>query len=75
MNIDYAYCQTNVCLHRVGCKRWLGNYTDKAVKDIMDNERVRYINYKDCIPNYKSVDCTNSYGLLDRFRGSEGSTL
>ena len=72
MNVDYTYClNKDTCIHRRGCKRWLGNYTDEAVKELYtENRFVDEINFKDCI-NSKPYP----YDSLDRFRLSDGSPL
>ena len=77
MNRDYAYClNKGSCIHRRGCKRWIGNYSDKEVHKLYTEDRfVSEVNDTLCIPNYKDKDCTNDFGFLDRFRNSDGSTL
>ena len=59
----YSYCASEDCIHRRGCRRWDGNYTDKIVS-------VFWI---------KPLDCKNSqpypFEHLDRFRNSDGSEL
>ena len=61
LNMDYSYCDgkvanSNMCIHRYGCKRWIGNYEDT--------------NYTQCW-FIKASDCVeDDYSLLDRFRNS-----
>jgi len=73
MKKDYAYClNKGSCIHRRGCKRWLGNYNYEEVKECSDAEIFYEVNDKECVPNYKDVDCKNGFGMLDRFRFSDG---
>ena len=64
-NLDYSYClNEDTCIHRRGCKRFIGNYTtDQAI--FLSNNIVSYIVDSDCIEN--------QYSILDRFRLSDGS--
>ena len=62
LKIDYSYCDaeiesSNMCIHRYGCKRWIGNY-----EDTNNYTKCWFIEASDC---YK-----DEYGLLDRFRNS-----
>jgi len=71
--VDYAYCQNkDSCIHRRGCKRWVGNYEDEAVKEMQESGRDSYVNDKACVPNYSNVDCMHDFEFLDRFRLSTG---
>ncbi len=74
MNLDYSYClNDDTCIHRRGCKRWIGNYTDNQIKELYESSRfIAEIDDTKCIPNLSDVDCENDYGLLDRFRSSVG---
>ena len=75
MNKDYIYCaDEDICIHRRGCKRWVGNYPNEEVKDFYTKNRfVDEIDITKCIPNYKDKDCENNFQHLDRFRLSDGS--
>ncbi len=67
MKTDYAYCLNEyTCIHRRGCRRWIGNYTEQQNKALVATGREQYINDEDCIPSDEA--CENNYGLLDRFR-------
>ena len=69
MNIDYTYCKIdNSCIHRRGCKRWIGNYEDEAVKELNDSGRASYL---DC--GYCMDSVPYKFDSLDRFRNSDGS--
>jgi len=75
MKTDYTYClNKNTCIHRRGCKRWVGNYTDKEVKELYTLVQfVEEVDETKCIPNYEDVNCDNCFNFLDRFRLSDGS--
>ena len=77
MNQDYKYCTNeHTCLHRRGCKRWVGNYSDDEVKELYTESRfVNEIDFTKCIPDYSNIDCDNDYNFLDRFRNSDGSKI
>lgn len=67
MNLDYSYClNQNTCLHRRGCARWIGNYTDEEAIFVADNV-FDYIDDVSCMENY--------FDLLDRFRLSSGENI
>ena len=70
MNVDYAYCNSIPCIHRRGCKRWVGNYKDEAVEELVNSGRDTYVDDKKCITS-KPLP----YDMLDRFRLSDGSPL
>lgn len=74
MKNDYAYCQNkDTCIHRRGCTRWVGNYSDEEVHEFYtENRSIEEIDESKCIPNYKDVDCENMFDFLDRFRLSDG---
>jgi hypothetical protein len=69
MKTDYAYCMTTKCIHRRGCKRWIGNYTDEEYKKIKESGRVSYIDDYDC-ENHDDEEM--QFYMLDRFRSSTG---
>lgn len=76
MNKDYTYCISDNCIHRRGCKRNLINYTEQEVKELYtENRFILEVDYNKCIPNLKDINCENNYGLLDRFRYSDGTPL
>jgi len=72
MKNDYSYCPVlNSCIHRRGCIRWIGNYSDEEVKVLYaENRFVNEINFKQCI-NSEPL----RFNMLDRFRLSDGSPL
>ena len=70
---DYTYClNEDTCMHRRGCRRWIGNYTDDQAIQESDENTEGYVDESKCIPNYKDKECTNVFGFLDRFRLSTG---
>ena len=76
MKNGYVYCQNkDTCLHRFGCRRFIGNYEDEAVKEMQESGRDSYIDDKDCLPDYSDINNENGFELLDRFRLSDGSPL
>ncbi len=71
MNVDYTYCANeDTCLHRRGCKRWVGNYTNEEVKELVNSHRDKYLDAGYCLD-----DIPYKYDSLDRFRNSDGSSL
>ncbi|MCD6433571.1 MAG: hypothetical protein J7L21_05980, partial [Sulfurimonas sp.] len=55
------------------CKRWLSNYTHAEVKELyMASRFIEEIDPARCVPNYKDINCENSFNFLDRFRLSDG---
>lgn len=64
---DYAYCTTTDCIHRRGCRRWVGNY-----EEFKASARTYYVDEKFCKPNYEEMGESNAFELLDRFRFSDG---
>jgi hypothetical protein len=75
MNNDYTYClnKDETCIHRRGCKRWVGNYSDDEVRELYtENRFVSEVDETKCIPNYKDEYCENNFEFLDRFRMSDG---
>ena len=75
MKNDYVYCVNNgSCIHRRGCRRWIGNYTDREVHELYTKNRfVNEVDESKCIPDYSDVNCDNSFIMLDRFRFSDGT--
>ena len=73
MKNDYTYClNSESCIHRRGCRRWVGNYSledENKIKAIYNLK----VDESKCIPNYSDVNCDNSFRLLDRFRFSDGT--
>lgn len=67
MNTDYTYCIIkDECLHRRGCKRWIGSYSDDEVHELYTVKRfVSEISGEECVEN--------DFNTLDRFRNSDGS--
>lgn len=63
MKTDYTYCLSDDCIHRRGCKRWVGNYKDEKRTKLYQNLSTYYVFDKDCKDN--------SFVLLDRFRNSD----
>ena len=73
MKYNYTYCLNGgSCIHRRGCRRWVGNYSleDENKIKAMSNLKV---DESKCVPNYSDVNCDNSFGMLDRFRFSDGT--
>jgi hypothetical protein len=69
MNKDYLYCiNDNTCIHRRGCKRWIGNYTDEEAIEESNNNVNGYVDDYDCM----RVDDEHCFDMLDRFRSSIG---
>ena len=67
MKLDYSYClNQDTCIHRRGCKRWIGNYTDEEAIFVADNV-FEYIDDKSCMENL--------FDLLDRFRLSSSENF
>lgn len=70
MKTDYTYClNQDTCIHRKGCKRWVGNYPDEEVKELSNTGRDEYIDDSLCL------DIDDKFNLLDRFRLSDGGEL
>jgi hypothetical protein len=76
MRTDYAYClNQDSCIHRRGCKRWIGNYTEGEIKDLYTIRRiVREVNSKECIRDDED-DGKIGFNMLDRFRLSDGTEM
>jgi len=64
INTDMTYCNSKDCIHRRGCKRWLGNYDQK---DVEKQPRLWMLSDKECMQN--------DYYDLIRFRNSDGSEI
>ena len=71
MSDDYAYCNSEKCIHRRGCKRFVGNHFG-----IIHSEK--WINEAEC----RNEDGEEDYDgfsagfiYLDRFRYSDGSPM
>jgi len=78
MKTDYTYCinEDSSCVHRRGCVRWLGNYSDEEVKELYTKSRfIEEVEEDRCIPNYKDANCENNFHFLDRFRYSDGREM
>lgn len=68
MKSDYAYCtDEDTCIHRRGCRRWIGNYTDDEVKELYTKSRF--------VDEVDSAYCMDSipypFDAFDRFRNSD----
>lgn len=78
MKADYTYCLSEECIHRRGCKRWIGNYSEDEVKEMYTlNRFIKEIDYDDCIRDEELEDkygnpIPTAYNHLDRFRYSDG---
>lgn len=71
MTTDYLYClDQDTCIHRYGCLRWVGNYSEDEVIEESTINLHGYVDTTHCIPNLSDISCTNCYDLLDRFRDS-----
>jgi hypothetical protein len=69
MKTDYTYCANKgTCLHRRACLRWLGNYSDEEVKELMNNHRAEFLDDGYCMDSVPYP-----FDALDRFRLSDGS--
>ena len=76
MNTDYTYClNEGTCIHRRGCKRWIGNYSDDEAIELANSYRDKYIDDSDCINSHNVYDNIMPYFMLDRFRNSGGSEI
>ena len=68
----YIFCMNDdSCLHRIGCRRFVGNY-DEETQNFIEANAIKTVDESKCIPNLKDIDCENNYGMLDRFRYSTG---
>ena len=69
MKTDYAYCTNeNTCIHRRGCKRWIGNYEDNYIEEI--KHRLEFLDDAYCLDSIPYP-----FDSLDRFRNSDGSKI
>ena len=77
MKPDYTYCNNeNTCIHRRGCKRWIGNYSDDEVKELYTESRfIDEVDDEDCMNSHSVYDNVMPYFMLDRFRLSDGSNF
>ena len=70
---DYIYClNSGSCIHRRGCRRWVGNYSFEDENKIKAMLNLK-VNESGCISNFSDVNCDNSFIMLDRFRFSDGT--
>jgi len=68
-----TYCDVdNSCIHRRGCKLWLGNYDEEYAKEVKNSFNASLVDVKRCIPDYQDKENTNQFEMLDRFRYSDG---
>lgn len=77
MKTDYTYClNEDTCIHRFGCKRWIGNYTEKEVIELTNTRRDEYLDDEECMrEDYEYDNVKHPFDMLDRFRNSDGSEL
>ena len=76
MNKDYLHCMNqDTCIHRRGCKRWIGNYTDDEAIEEADNNIIGYVDDEACINSHLFYDGAMPYLMLDRFRLSNGEPM
>lgn len=68
---DKKFCNTKDCIHRRGCRKWLGNY-------IGTFEPLEWINEIEC-KNEDGEEDYDGYALayihLDRYKYSDGSSM
>ena len=62
MKKDFTYCDSETCIHRRGCMRWVWNYEDYKKTDVL-----MFLNPVDCM---KSTPLP--YQNMVRFRSSFG---
>ena len=68
MDRDYTYCLVETkCIHRRGCERWIGNYSDEYAIEESNTNIDGYIDYEKCIHSKPYP-----FEMLDRFRNSTG---
>ena len=77
MNIDYMYClNQDTCIHRRGCRRWIGNYSNEDAIEESNNNRIGYINNEHCMfEDYDNDNTKLAFDMLDRFRLSDGTEI
>lgn len=69
MKANYTYCNNeNTCIHRRGCKRWVGNYEDDYVEEV--KHRLEFLDDSYCLDS-----TPYPFENLDRFRNSDGSEM
>lgn len=75
MKKDYLYCiNENTCLHRRGCARWIGNYTDEEAIEVSDSNVNGYVDDYDCMRSDDEYDNVKyPFDMLDIFRSSLGN--
>lgn len=75
MKTNYTYCiNKDTCIHRRGCKRWVGNNTDEEVKELYtENKFVDEVDDEDCMNSHNVYDNVMPFFMLDRFRYSDGT--
>ena len=74
MNLDYTYClNEDTCIHRRGCKRWVGNYPSEEVKELANSYSDKYLDDEYCMKRHEIDDSLMPFNMLDRFRNSDGS--
>lgn len=66
MKLDYTYCiNRSTCIHRIECRRWIGNYEDEDVIELYTKSRyIEEIDDKYCMEK--------DFVHIDRFRNSIG---
>jgi len=57
---DYSYCNNSECIHRRGCKRFIGN-------QLALFEPMWWVDDKECVES--------DYSMLDRYRFSDCSEI
>ncbi|HEY5631820.1 MAG TPA: hypothetical protein VIR31_06805 [Nitrososphaeraceae archaeon] len=74
MRKDYLYClNQDTCIHRRGCKRWIGNYTDEEAIEESNNNIHGYVDDYHCmLEDYDYDNIKHPFDMLDRFRSSLG---
>lgn len=78
MKTDYTYCLVkDECIHRRGCKRWIGNYTEEEVHKLYSENRfVSEVDYEDCMmEDMEYANVKYPFDMLDRFRYSDGTEI
>ena len=63
----------DTCIHRRGCKRWIGNYTDEESIEEANNNIHGYVDDEDCMrEDYEYDNVKHAFDMLVRFRNSTG---
>lgn len=76
MKTDYTYCNNvGTCIHRRGCKRWVGNYPENEVRKLYtEHGFLPEVDDEDCmLEDYEYDNVKHAYDMLDRFRYSDGT--